>query len=106
MSVEILQIELLALPGKACSRQKFEKNFTPVDERPDFPGFLKRKKSPPSRIVKVGLGGSSGFSYLLVCKVKAVEIHHLVPCGGEVVDEFFPGIGAGVGFGNRSELGV
>ncbi|MEZ5324423.1 MAG: hypothetical protein R3F19_05120 [Verrucomicrobiales bacterium] len=57
MSVEILQIELLALPGKVCSRQKFEKNFTPVDERPAFPGFLKSKKSPFPRIVKVGLAG-------------------------------------------------
>ncbi|MEZ5327378.1 MAG: hypothetical protein R3F19_20200 [Verrucomicrobiales bacterium] len=53
MSVEILQIEPPRLPGKVCSRQKFENKFTPVDGRPDFPDFLK-KKLPLPRIRKLG----------------------------------------------------
>ena len=39
-------------------------------------------------------------------EVEAVEVHDLVPCRDEILNEFFLGIGSRVDFGYGAELGI
>ena len=62
-----------------------------------------------SRIPTTGtlLGMRSGLGHARQrSKVETVEIHHLGPGRGEVIDELFARIGRRIHFGNGAQLGV
>ena len=69
---------------------------------------LQGRLRPPDRVAGIRPGGglAAGEGADRLTKVEAVEVHHLGPCGGEVLRELRLRVGARIHLGERAQLRV